>query len=270
MTVSTPNDASVSTEARLPAATVVVERFGSGDPVVLVHPEDGSLFLGPLIDALATRRTVHVVHLPGWGVTPATDDVQDVDDLALLLSDYAASEFTTGVPVLGLSFGAWVVAEAAVRDRHSFSHVVLVAPVGIKTVGREERSYVDLWATDPDELRALLYGDPARMPDLRALDEDEFLRLAHASEAVARHAWEPYLHDPKLPRRLARLATPTLIVTGARDRFVLEPSFGARWAELIGAAAEHVVMEDVGHRVEEEDPNELARLVHGFLDASSA
>lgn len=270
MTVSTPRAASSLGVVQLPSATVMVERVGSGAPIVVVHGEDGSLFVRPFIEALGAHRTVHLIHLPGWGVTPESEHVQDVDDLGLLLIDYAASEFTSGVPVLGLSFGAWVVAQAAVRDQHAFSRVVLVSPVGIKTLGREERSYVDLWATDPGELRDLLYGDRSRMPDLTALDDDDFLRLARANEAVARHSWQPYFHDPKLPHRLARLTSPTLIVTGGQDRFVLEPSFGERWADLIGGSAEHAVLEPAGHRVEEEDPSGLARLVHDFLDTPHA
>jgi len=252
-------------DVSLTSATVAVERSGQGPPVMLVHGEDGSLFLNPFIEALGTTREVHLINLPGWGVTPGSNDIEGIDDLGLVLSDYATSQFASPTPVIGLSLGAWVTAEAAVFDQGLFSHVVLVSPVGIKTTARDERSYADIWATDPNELRRLLYGDPSRMPDLSALDDDEFLRLAHASEAVARHAWEPYLHDPKLARRLVRLTAPTLIVTGTEDRFVLEPSFGERWAELISGESRHVALEGVGHRAEEEAPDELAAAIHTFL-----
>jgi pimeloyl-ACP methyl ester carboxylesterase len=254
-------------EVQLTSGTVSVEQSGHGPPVILVHGEDGSLFLNPFIAALGANREVHLINLPGWGVTPGSSAIEGVDDLGLVLTDYAMSQFASPTPVVGLSLGAWVTAEAAVFGQHLFSKVVLVSPVGIKTTARDERSYVDLWATDPVELRRLLYGDPSRMPDLRDLDDDEFLRLAHATEAVARHVWEPYLYDPKLARRLVRLTSPTLIVTGTDDHFVLEPSFGERWAELVAGASEHVALEGVGHRAEEEAPDELAAVIHEFLES---
>ena len=252
-------------EVSLASGAISVERSGHGPPVILVHGEDGSLFLKPFIDALSASAEVHLIHLPGWGVTPGSSDIEGVDDLALVLSDYARSQFSAPTPVIGLSLGAWVTAEAAVFGPGLFSKIVLVSPVGIKTSARDERSYVDLWATDPVALRDCLYGDAERVPDLRELGDDEFLRLAHATEAVARHGWAPYLHDPKLARRLVRLTSPTLIVTGTDDRFVLEPEFGERWAERVAGPSEHVALEGVGHRAEEEAPDELAATIHRFL-----
>lgn len=252
-------------EVALTTGSLRVERFGSGPPLVLVHPEDGTLFLQPLIDALSDEREVHVVHLPGWGVTPGADDIDDVVDLALLVAEYAEHTAADPIAVMGVSFGAWVVAEAAVFAPRSCSHVVLVSPLGLKTNGYDERSFVDVYATDPDELRRLLYADHERMPDLATLDDDAFLRLAHATEAVARHGWAPYLHDPKLPKRLARVQAPTLVVTGGADEFVLQPDYARRWIELLGGPARHDELPDVGHRVEEEAPGELARRVLEFL-----
>ncbi len=254
-------------EVQLSSGIVNVERSGHGPPIILVHGEDGSLFLRPFIEALGANKEVHLINLPGWGVTPGSNDIEGVDDLGLVLSDYTMSQFASPTPVIGLSLGAWVTAQAAVFGQHLFSKVVLVSPIGIKTTAREERSYVDIWATDPGELRHLLYGDPSRIPDLRDLDDDEFLRLAHAAEAVARHGWAPYLYDPKLARRLVRLTSQTLIVTGTEDHFVLEPSFGERWAALVTGASEHVVIQGVGHRAEEEAPHELAAVIHKFLES---
>ncbi|HEX7097246.1 MAG TPA: alpha/beta fold hydrolase [Acidimicrobiales bacterium] len=245
---------------------VVVDRRGTGERVVVVHGEDGALFLDPFLDALAAeQREVCLLHLPGWGVSEPNRSIEGVDDLALLLLDYLEMEHAPAAQVVAISFGAWVAAHAAVLASHRFAKLALVAPVGIKTAGREERSFVDIWATSSDELRASLYGDVSRAPDLRLLDDDAFLRLAYANEAVARHAWEPYLHDPKLARRLYRITTPTLVITGKADRFVLEPDYGQRWVERLGGPARAVELDGVGHRIEEESPNELASLIGDFL-----
>jgi pimeloyl-ACP methyl ester carboxylesterase len=247
---------------------LAVEHHGTGHAVVVVHGEDGTVFLDPFVRALATDHRVVVVHLPGWGVSPPHETMQGVDDLALLLDDYV-TDHAPGASVVGISIGAWVVAHAAVVQGTGFTKVALVSPVGIKSVARDERSYVDIWASSDDALRRALYGDTSRAPDLATADDDVFIRLAHANEAVARHAWEPYLHDPKLAHRLRRLAVPTLIVTGRDDRFVLEPAFGERWVERIGANAHHVAVDGVGHRVEEEAPAHLAAIITDFLTAPS-
>ena len=103
--------------------------------------------------------------------------------------------------------------------------MVLVSPLGVKLGGRSERTFVDLYATAPADVRACLYGDPSRAPDQSALGDDEFLELAVAEEAVARYGWEPYLHNPQLRYRLARIGRPTLVVAGSADRFVLAPGY---------------------------------------------
>lgn len=248
---------------------LAVEHHGGGtDTVVLVHGEDGTVHLEPFVRSLAADHRVVIVHLPGWGVSPHDDTMQGVDDLALLLDDYVM-DHAPGASVVGISFGAWVVAHAAAVHGTGFRKVALVSPVGIKTVARDERSYVDIWASSDEGLRNALYGDVSRAPDLASATDEVFVRLAHANEAVARHGWEPYLHDPKLAHRLRRLDLPTLIVTGGDDRFVLEPGFGERWVERIGPNARHVSIDAAGHRVEEEAPAQLAAIITEFLATTS-
>jgi pimeloyl-ACP methyl ester carboxylesterase len=269
MPTPSPSAASVGT-VDIDGVALAVEHHGAGaGSVVVVHGEDGTVFLDPFVDALAERHRVVVVHLPGWGVSPPDDTMQGVDDLALLLDDFVV-EHAQGASVLGISFGAWVVAHAAAVHGAAFGTIALVSPVGIKTVARDERSYVDIWASSDEALRAALYGDVTRAPDLAAAADDVFVRLAHANEAVARHGWEPYLHDPKLSRRLHRIEVPTLVVTGAADRFVLEPGFGERWVERIGPNARHVAIDGAGHRVEEEMPVQLAEIITDFLATAAA
>lgn len=263
MPVPSPSIPAVET-VDVRGTAVVIEHHGDGDRVVVVHGEDGTLFLEPFLAALAAHVRVTVVHLPGWGVSPHDDDVQDVDDLAVLVDDFVTAH-APGAAVVGVSMGAWVVAHAAAVHGRDFGRVALVAPVGIKTVPRDERSYVDLWATSDAALRDALYADPRRAPDLADAGDDLFVRLAHAHEAVARHAWEPYLHDPKLARRLRRITVPTLVVQGAADRFVLEPDFATRWVERIGDNGRLATIDGAGHRVEEEAPEQLANVIATFL-----
>jgi pimeloyl-ACP methyl ester carboxylesterase len=141
---------------------------------------------------------------------------------------------------------------------------VLISPVGIKTGGREDRAFVDLYATRPDEVTRALYADPSAAPQPATFSDEQFLELATAQEAVTRFAWEPYLHNPQLASRLARIRVPSLVINGAADAFVLEPGYFATFAGLIGDNATTRAIPGAGHRVEEEAPQQLAHEIATF------
>jgi pimeloyl-ACP methyl ester carboxylesterase len=170
------------------------------------------------------------------------------------------------VMLVGTSIGGWLAAEIVTKSDKHVAGVALVAPVGIKTGGREDRAFVDLYATRPDLVTAALYADPVNAPDLSLLSEQEMVALTTAQEAVARFAWEPYMHSPALAFRLARIRVPTLVVAGQQDRFTLEPEYYAAYTALIGDNAELALLPDAGHRVEEEAPALLCETIRSFFD----
>lgn len=245
---------------------VEVRRRGSGETIVYLHGSDGLLFADPFVDALGEHGEVVAPVLPGWTEHGRAGHVTTVDDLSYVLLDLLdALSPDHPVPVVASCFGAWVAAEAATKQPSRFSGLVLSGPIGIKTGGRRDRAFVDVYATAADVVRASLYGDPRRVPDLAGLSSDEFRVLAQSQEAVARFGWEPYLHNPKLRHRLSRLSMPVLVVTGTEDRFVLETDYGRSWVEAIGDNARAASIAGAGHRVEEEFPSELAAMVADFV-----
>jgi pimeloyl-ACP methyl ester carboxylesterase len=76
-------------------------------------------------------------------------------------------------------------------------------------------------------------------------------------EALARVAWNPYFHDPKLEGRLGRVRARTTVVWGQEDRF-FPLEYGQRYAERI-AGAELVVVPKAGHLVILERPDVVAQ-----------
>ena len=243
--------------------TLDVSHFGSGPPLLFLHGEDGLLFCRPLLDRLAEHFTVTVPSHPGWAGSARPAAVTTIDDIAYLYLDLLAG-MDGPVTVVGTSVGGWIAAELATKNTANVAGLVLAAPVGIKLGGREDRAFLDLYAVSHQTVTEALYGDPARAKDLTALDDDGFLELAKAEEAVARFTWQPYMHNPKLRHRLHRIDVPTLIVGGDADGFVLEDGYVNAWAELIGENARAVIIPGAGHRIDEETPDELARLVHEF------
>jgi pimeloyl-ACP methyl ester carboxylesterase len=240
-----------------------VWRSGAGPLVLFLHGEDGLLFSGPFLERLAGRFEVMAPSHPGWG-SPRPGHVRTLDDIAYIYLDLLA-QLERPCVVVGASMGGWLAAEMATKNQSNMAALVLVAPVGLKTGGREDRAFVDLYASSAADVKAALYGDPSRAPDLSGLSDEDFVALATAQEAVTRFGWEPYMHNPQLRYRLPRIAVPTLVVGGGGERFVLESDYYPAFAAAIGSNAEVAVIDGAGHRLEEETPEQLSDVVAGFV-----
>lgn len=231
----------------------------SDKPLVL-HGLDGPWFMSQFLDALGPAD---VPTGPGWDGTEPPVWLRSVDDLSYLLLD----SIREPVAAVGLSFGAWVLLEAATKDPSRFTKLALVSPVGVKLNGRDERQFADLHALSLPERARALYRAEAAAPPLGALDDSQLTQLAYAQQAVARFGWEPYLHSRTLAHRLHRVRGPVLIAHGADDRFVPSVAYYRELARLFTPHAQVVSIDGAGHRVEEEQPGALARAVTQFLGA---
>jgi pimeloyl-ACP methyl ester carboxylesterase len=248
---------------RIGGADLEVRRLGAGPPLLFLHGEAGLLFAGPVLARLAEHFEVVAPTHPGWAGSTSPAHVKSLDDIAYLYLDLLEA-IGSPVSLVGVSIGGWLAAEMATKSTEWLTSVVFVAPLGVKLGGPMERTFVDLYATSPEVIRECLYGDTGRAPDRATLSDDDFVALATAEEAVARYGWEPYLHNPKLRYRLARIKKPALVIAGSDDRFVVAPDYYRSFAGFIGSGTEVAVMDGGGHRLEEELPDELARGVVAF------
>jgi pimeloyl-ACP methyl ester carboxylesterase len=80
--------------------------------------------------------------------------------------------------------------------------------------------------------------------------------------ATARLGWDPYLHDPKLAKRLWRVTMPTLVIRGAHDTLV--PAAHAEYYAAHINGARLVEMDEVAHLAPLEQPDQVAQLVTDF------
>jgi 2-hydroxy-6-oxonona-2,4-dienedioate hydrolase len=258
---------------------VQVRRGGEAGttPVVYLHSAQGEGEGLEFLERLAEHRAIVAPLFPGFGDSEGIDQVDDMDDAVFHLLDlWDRLGFSDDPPaVVGLSLGGWMAVELATRYPEKVGALVLVNPAGLYLQGHPIK---DIFGRPPGELAEDLFHDQSHpvaqlMHTLNELSSDvgrsveipfEMIKpLAATMAATAKLAWDPYLHNPKLPRRLWRVTCPTLVVRGAQDTLI-PPAHAQYYAANI-AGARYVEVPDAAHMLPWEKPTELAAIVSDFL-----
>ncbi len=109
----------------------------------------------------------------------------NVDDLAYFYLDLMDALDLRDVTLVGVSFGAWIAAEIAVKSTARLARLVLANPVGIKVGDRETRDIVDIFAITEDEFNQFAFADPASgKRDYASLPEAEVVAAARNREST--------------------------------------------------------------------------------------
>jgi pimeloyl-ACP methyl ester carboxylesterase len=254
---------------------VQVRRGGSGAALVYLHSATGEGDGLELLDRLAERCDVVAPMFPGFGESEGIELIDDMEDAVFHLLDLFDRLGLELPAVAGLSLGGWMAAELATRYPERVARLVLVNPVGLYIEGEEIK---DIFGRTPDELAEDMFADqshpmaqmmhmlsefrsdPTRMAEIPF----EMIRpLAETMAATAKLGWDPYLHNPKLRKRLHRITAPTLVVRGAQDTLVPAAHAAAYAAEIPGARLVEVA--DAAHLLPMEKAEELADLIAGEL-----
>ena len=254
--------------------TVRVLRAGAGDPVVYLHSAMGEGAGMLFLEDLAEERAVVAPVFPGFGGSEGIEAIEDMEDAVFHLLDVFDRLGLSSPAVIGLSLGGWMAAELATRYPERVNRLVLVNPVGLYIPGAEIK---EIFGRPLNELAADMFADQAhpmaqmmsQLDTLWASEVEipfEVLRpLLQSMAATAKLGWDPYLHDPKLARRLPRVGAPTLVVHGAKDTFV--PRAHAETYAAGIPRARLVDVDDAAHLLPLERPEELATLVRAHLSA---
>jgi pimeloyl-ACP methyl ester carboxylesterase len=234
---------------------------GAGPQLLFLHGAGGGGRWLPFQDELARRFTVEFPSHPGHGGAPAAEWIEHISDLAFHYLDLLDTLGLGRVHLVGASFGGWIAAEMAVMASHRLRSLVLIDPVGIKVEGW---IYPFLFGMDLPQLVGTLFHDPAAALALAPKDQsvDTLVELYRQSAALARVAWNPYLYNPLLRRRLARVTVPTLLCWGRHDRLAPAPCADAWVKEIPGA--ELRIFEASGHVPHLEEPEAVAAAVTEF------
>jgi pimeloyl-ACP methyl ester carboxylesterase len=239
-----------------------IER-GAGQPMLFLHPGIGIDPKAPVLDRLAAGARLIAPSHPGFGASDLSPTMSTVDDLSYFYLDLMDQLDLRDTIVVGVSFGAWIAAEIAVKSTARISRLVMANAVGIKVGDRETRDIVDIFATLEPEFNALAYFDPtAGERNYKAMPEADVATVARNREALGRFGWQPYMHNPKLKGRLHRIRIPTLFLWGTHDRILTERYGRAYCAAIPGAR--FAPIDQAGHFPHLERPQVFADAVLGF------
>lgn len=256
-TDSASTKSTIKSTINLPGVDLTLIRKGSGPPLLLLHGGEGSLTSLPFADRLAERyEIIQPIH-PGFDGTAIPDHFDNLQDLIFLYLDLIDALDLRDALLLGFSLGGWIAAELAVISTRPFTKLALVDPVGIKTGGPFDRDIADIFALSQADQARAAWHDPSLAPDPATMTDEELERLAGNRQALGLYTWEPYMYNPKLPRRLHRVNIPTLLIWGASDGIVT-PRYGEAYRQLI-PNAKMVVIPEAGHAPQVEQPEALVR-----------
>jgi pimeloyl-ACP methyl ester carboxylesterase len=237
---------------------------GSGPPLLYLHSAGGETDWMPFHAELAKHFTVYLPAHPGFADSKGLEQIKDIYDLAWHYVDFLAEQKLGPVPVVGFSLGAWTAAELAILRPQLVKKLVLVNAAGVRVEGAKMG---ELFIDDLAKLRHLLFHDPndpcipLAMP--KSLEDARIIQWLKAREATARIAWNPYLHNPRLPAHLRRIECPTLVLWGRHDK-LLPLALGEFYAKSIPGARLEIV-ENCGHMLPFEKPAEFVAKTVAFL-----
>jgi pimeloyl-ACP methyl ester carboxylesterase len=241
-----------------------LRRVGSGRPLLLLHSEDALECEPPFLDLLSADRELIIPSPPGFGRSERPDWVSTPDDIAYVYLELIDRLKLGGIDLLGCSFGGWIALEMATKEPAAFSRMALVAPYGAKFSGQTERDIADIWMLPPAEVIKRKWFDPKKGErDYKAMPEDKLAIIARNNESFARFCWEPYMHNPKLKHRLARVSARTLFIWGENDGIVA-PAYGRAFADHVPDASFATIAE-AGHYPHIEQPAEFMHKLRSFL-----
>jgi pimeloyl-ACP methyl ester carboxylesterase len=247
-----------------------------GIPLVLIHGSSGSLYVWEgWARALGGQARLISVDLPGHGLTGAWPrDVYTVeayaDFIEVLVDTLKLDRFVLAGHSLG---GAVAWTFAATRPRR-VRQLILVDSAGYPPIGgnvpwptRLARlplvGGIGIYFKPEWWVRRTLsqaYADPAMVTAERVKRTAELQRFPGNREATLQRA---RTQGPLDPTPLKRLSVPTLILWGAKDRWMPVADAFRFQNDIKGAKLE--IFEKLGHSPMDEDPKATADTISAFL-----
>ena len=231
-----------------------VEVVGKGPPLVLLHgwAMHGGVF-APLVARLRDRFTLHVVDLPGHGLSRDCDVPLTLDACVDAIAAHVPS-----APWCGWSLGGLFALHAAIERPNDATAAALIC-ASARFVRSDDWRYGvspeifrDFATGLRSDYRGTLdrfvaleaFGSDHAKDEVRALREDLFSRGEPSAHVLADGL--DLLKTADLRAAMPRLASPSLWLAGRRDRLVDARAMRDSAALATGPTQVHVV-EHAGH-----------------------
>lgn len=248
------------------------------EPIVLIHGTSASLHTWDgWTEALKGQRRVIRMDLPGFGLTgPAPDGdyrmTRYADFIAALLDQLGVRRAV----LAGNSLGGGIAWRTAVQHPERVSRLVLVDasgyPLQSTSVPLGFRLAQIAWL-QPVMSKMLprrmiessvrnVYADPGKVtPELVDRYYELTLRAGNRESLIRRLQLRET--DAQSAGLIKTITQPTLVLWGAQDKLITEPS-GQRFHQDI-AGSQYVVLDGLGHVPQEEAPARSVAVVQQFL-----
>ena len=235
-------------------------------PLLLIHGFGGDLLSWQFNQpALAAHRTVVAIDLPGHG--GSSKDVAD-GDVATLAAMVVSAMDALDLPrahLAGHSLGGAIALQVAATHKDRVASVTLVCSAGL---GPDiAMTYIDGFIAadrrkDMKPFLEMLFATPEIVSRDMIDDILKYKRLDGVGAALTTIAGAVFAGGRQtmlFADRFEGLGVPVLAVAGAEDRII--PAAHSK------TVARHQVVAGAGHMVHIEKPDEVNRLLEGFLEA---
>ena len=245
---------------------------GRGEPVVLVHGFGGDKETWLLMAPWLRGRPLLLVDLPGHGGSTVVR--RDRATPAAMGAAVIAALDARGIArahLCGNSMGGGIALWIARNHPARVASLTLVASVApelaeselTRALARGENLLIP-GTEDADRFIKLVTEKPPRVP--RAVKRYVAARRAGARAVLEEmfRGWVEAAPEVGLPRDLAAIAQPTLILHGARDRIIHVDT--ARKVAADVPRSQLRILDGVGHVPQLEVPRQIAQLIAAHLD----
>lgn len=251
------------------------------EPIVLIHGTSASLHTWDgWTEALKGQRRIIRMDLPGFGLTgPAPDGDYRMERYADFIAALMDQLGVRRAVLAGNSLGGGIAWHTAVRHPERVSRLVLVDATGYPLQSTSVPLGFRLAQIDwlqplmsqllPRRMIAAsvrnVYADPNKVtPEL--VDRYYELTLRAGNRVSLSQRLKLRETDEQYAGLIKTIRQPTLILWGAQDQLITEPS-GQRFHQDI-AGSQYVVFDGLGHVPQEEDPTRSVVPVLQFLASS--
>ena len=236
---------------------------GTKPTLICIHGAGGSnvLWQGQ-VDGLAGKANAVAIDLPGHGDSKG-DGMGTIEDYARAVADFTRAIQAPNPVPCGLSMGGAITQQLLLDHPDVCRAGILIGtgarlrvqPLILKTIEEDFSGYVDSFLTfaasektDPERLRpmaeATAQGNPqVALGDFKACDAFDVME------------------------RLPSIEIPVLVITSEEDKLT-PPKYGIFLEEKIKTAS-RVHIQDAGHLVPAEKPEEVNQVILDFLDRAA-